>query len=453
MTGSTIDLVRRRRRRAREQRLWAGAYAAVLIAPVVLMWLSPHAEEAAKQFAVALGLAAFTGMSLQVALAARLPALVRAGGMDVLIRLHRYMGVVLLAAVAMHILVFMLVWGTVILRWMFFVDRSVTIAWAGASAWWALVLLAVTSVWRRRLGWSYERWRVVHLVLTAIALFGGYLHMLRASEFVGWGPIRWFATAMLLAAVASFSYLRVGRAFRATGSPYAIDSVRREQGGAVTVRMLACGHGGLPFRPGDVAWLRFAGAPYAITEHPFSAASSTRDTRALEFTCKVVGDLTGSLERLPAGQVVFVDGPHGRGRPDLHAPGHVLVTAGIGIAPAMSLLRTLADDPSRADVPILLVHGARSLEDVTFGAEIERLRPHLPQLHVVYALSRPNAGWTGHVGRIDSSLLERVAGPAATSGWEIFACGPTELLVTVERAFARLGVPATQLHVERFEGV
>jgi ferredoxin-NADP reductase len=56
------------------------------------------------------------------------------------------------------------------------------------------------------------------------------------------------------------------------------------------------------------------------------------------------------------------------------------------------------------------------------------------------------------VGRIDPSLLEREAGPAATAGWEVFACGPVELLDTVERTFARLGVPAAHVHVERFEG-
>lgn len=434
-----------------EQRAWIAAYVGVILLPVLLMIPAPEAGTADKQFAVALGFATFMGMSAQVVLAARVPALARASGIDVLIRLHRYMGVVLVVLLVTHVVVFILQRGTSMLEWMFFIDREPK-AWSGALAWWGMVLITVTSVWRRRLGLTYERWRVTHLLLTAVALLAGYLHMLTAGDFVAWPGLRLVVTGALLAAIAAFAYLRVGRAFAAAGTPYVVESVRPERGDAVTVRLAAHGHAGSSFRPGDVAWLRFAGAPYSLTEHPFSIASATLDPRVIEFTCKRAGDLTSSLSGLPAGHVVYVDGPHGTGRPALDAPAHVLVTAGIGITPAMSLLRTLASDPARAATPVVLLHGARSEAEVTFAEELAQLHAALPNVRVVLALSRPDSSWGGHVGRIDSSLIERECAAELARGAELFACGPGDLLETVERTAARLGVPAARVHVERFEG-
>lgn len=440
------------RRHGIEQRIWIGIYLALILLPVALLAFAPEAGTADKQFAIALGLAAFVGMTLQVVLAARVPQMVQSAGMDTLLRLHRYMGSVLMILVITHVVIFMLQRGVSMFEWIFFIDRTAQ-AWSGAIAWWAMILLTVTSIWRTRIRLSYEQWRVAHLLLTAAVLFAAYLHMLTGGDYVNWVPLRIVITIGLLGAVAAFAYLRVGRAFRASVRPYLVDSVREEQGSAVTLRLVAADHSGVIFAPGDIAWLRFSGAPYSLTEHPFSVSSSTHDPRMIEFTCKLVGDHTRMIASLSAGTKVYVDGPHGKERPRLDAQGHVLISAGIGITPIMSLLRTLAHDPLRARVPITLIHGATKLNEVTFGEELSQLKDRLVNLDIVLALSHPSAGWEGHVGRIDSSLIERVSKDQMLSGWDVFVCGPAELLSTVEHTCARLGVPASRLHVERFEGV
>lgn len=444
------ERVHARRRTVVERRAWITTYVAVLLGPSLLMPFAPEVDLPIKQFAIALGFAIYMGMALQVVVAARLPVIARPIGIDVLLRLHRYMGVVLLCLVVAHVVAFLLL-APKLLDYLLFVDRQPK-AWTGAVAFYAMVALAVTSIWRARLGWSYETWRAWHIALTAAAMFGAYVHILGSGDFTAWGPLRTIVVGTMVVTIATVVYLRFGRAFRAAGVPYLVESVRAERGDSVTVRLLAHGHGGLQFRPGDFAWLRFSGAPYALTEHPFSVASSTRSSDVVEFTCKVVGDLTSSLRLLAPGSTVYVDGPHGVGRPALDAAGHVLVSAGIGITPAMSLIRTLAD-LGQGDTPVLLVHGARRLDDVTFREELEELEQRLPGLRVVLALSRPEPGWSGHIGRIDGSLIAREAGPAAVAGHEVFACGPIELLDQVQRTFAQLGVPADQVHVERFEGV
>ena len=53
-----------------------------------------------------------------------------------------------------------------------------------------------------------------------------------------------------------------------------VERLAPERGGATTVALRADGHPGRRFRAGQFAWLKLADAPYALTEHPFSYASS-----------------------------------------------------------------------------------------------------------------------------------------------------------------------------------
>jgi predicted ferric reductase len=219
----------------------------------------------------------------------------------------------------------------------------------------------------------------------------------------------------------------------AAARPYAIRSVRRERGGATTLELAADGHDGLPFGPGQFAWIKLAEAPYSLTEHPFSFASSAERPERPAFTIKALGDFTARVEELDPGTPVLLDGPHGsfhEARPDT---GFALVAGGIGITPAMSLLRTLADRGDRR--PVTLVYGSREWEG-----------------EGVHVLSRPPDGWDGERGRIDAQLLERVL-PGDVAERNVLVCGPPDLTAAAKAALRGHGVPREQLHVEHFARV
>src|SRR5262245_58103741 len=84
---------------------WVAGYglAAVLPLAAVLIGSPPDGRGFAIELGSALGIVALTMMALQLALPARVPALIQALGADVAIRLHRHLADVLVAAIAGHV--------------------------------------------------------------------------------------------------------------------------------------------------------------------------------------------------------------------------------------------------------------------------------------------------------------------------------------------------------------
>ena len=102
----------------------------------------------------------------------------------------------------------------------------------------------------------------------------------------------------------------------------------------------------------------------------------------------------------------------------------VLVSAGSGITPMMSIVRFLSDADS--PVPITFLHGARREEDIIFAEECRRLAERHAWFRYWVTLSQPSESWGGPQGRIDGKrLLEMVENPADC---RFFLCGPNAFM-------------------------
>jgi predicted ferric reductase len=421
---------------------WIVAYIALLLLPVPLMWINKDQEHAPSTvFALSLGFAAYMGMALQVILASRSPKLQRVAGLDALLRLHRYMGGVLITFVALHVAV---LWykNTWVRPWLYPLHGPFE-AQTGWVAMVAMALLGVTSYARRQINLSYESWRMIHIILTVLAVAGAYTHVLIASDYSWSGPLRIVSTVAILVALAALVYLRVGRAFAVAGQPYELVEVRPERGDATTLTLRPVGHSGIAFQPGQFAWLRTAGRPYTLTEHPLSVSSSTSDAGTVAFTARHLGDHTSTFGELTPGNVILVDGPHGGHRAHGDATdGWVLVVAGIGVTPAMSLLRTMAD--MRDPRPVQVLYGVRSINNATFHDELHELRTVLDlDLHVLPSSVH---------GRIHQGTLAALL-PADRLQRRYLICGPEGFADAMLRALVSLGVEPRRIHAERFDSV
>lgn len=126
----------------------------------------------------------------------------------------------------------------------------------------------------------------------------------------------------------------------------------------------------------------------------------------------------------------------------------VLVGGGSGIVPLMAMLRQRA--ASGSETPAVLLFSSRSLADIIYRAELERLAADGSGLTVVHTLTREKPpSWTGQTRRIDRAMLEQIAFPPAASP-RIFICGPTPLVEAAARDLRDLGHAQKLIKTERF---
>lgn len=178
---------------------------------------------------------------------------------------------------------------------------------------------------------------------------------------------------------------------------------------------------------------------YSLTSSPAETSGSPRTVtitvkampEGFLSTHLVAGVEPGTIVRLAAPQGNFV-------LPD-PAPSSILfLTAGSGITPVMSMLRTLVRRNQIGDVTHL--HSAPTESDVMFRAELADLAANQPGYRLQVRETRTQ-------GRLDlSSLDEQVPDWRERQTW---ACGPEGMLNQAQKVWSSAGI-GERLHLERF---
>lgn len=183
---------------------------------------------------------------------------------------------------------------------------------------------------------------------------------------------------------------------------------------------------------------------YSLTSSPAESPGSSRRgrPRTVTITVKampegflsthlVAGVAPGTIVRLAAPQGNFV-------LPDPAPDSILFLTAGSGITPVMSMLRTLVRRKQITD--IAHVHSAPTQADVMFGAELAELAEEHPGYRLTVRETRT-------MGRLDLSRLDD-----EVPDWrerQTWACGPEGMLNQAEKLWNAAGI-GDRLHLERF---
>jgi ferredoxin-NADP reductase len=175
---------------------------------------------------------------------------------------------------------------------------------------------------------------------------------------------------------------------------------------------------------------------YSLTSSP------QRSARTVAITVKAMpeGFLSAHLvDGVKPGTIVRLALPQGNFvLPDPAPPAVLFVTAGSGITPVMSMLRTLVRRDQITDVVHL--HSAPTAADVMFGAELEQLARDHPGYRLQLRATRDQ-------GRLDLSRLD-----TEVPDWrdrQTWACGPEAMLNAAEQAWSAADI-TDRLHLERF---
>jgi propane monooxygenase reductase subunit len=191
--------------------------------------------------------------------------------------------------------------------------------------------------------------------------------------------------------------------------------------------------------------------PETETVRSFSMANTTsRDGGLLEFVIKVYPDGQFSHfldQKVQIGDRLDLSGPFGvftlrEGDNDL-----MLVGGGAGMAPILSLLRSMAE--RGLDRKATYFYGARTKKDLCFEEELRDLEQRLPRFTYVPALSEPSDqdDWDGETGLI-TDVVKRHA--ENLSGAHAYVCGPPPMVEAAVPLLAQLGVEEKRVYYDKF---
>jgi predicted ferric reductase len=426
---------------------WLLLYLAVVLVPVFLMLVPPvpSGRPFWLEFSIALGFVGLTQIGVQFLLIARFKRVTAPYGIDVILRYHRQIALVAVGAILLHPIILVIDYPARLK-----LLNPLSGNWASRFALLsllALLLIVISSVFRERVKLDYERWRMLHLILGVSAIVFAQLHASMAGLYINtaWKQAIWIVMAALF--VGFVIYLRVLKPAWQRSHDWKVAEVRKERGDTFTLVLEPVGHDGFRFEPGQFAWIKLAGSPFTLEEHPFSFASSGERADRVEFGIKALGDFTSAIGDVPPGTRAYVDGPHGAFSIDRYpAPGYVLIAGGVGITPFMSILNTMADrgDPR----PVTLFYADKQWEKVAYREALEELGGRL-NLEVIYVLEEPDDDWDGETGFITKELLERRL-PKEAFERDYMICGPPVMMDSVQDALLERGVPHSRIQLERF---
>ncbi|NER33045.1 MAG: FHA domain-containing protein [Oscillatoria sp. SIO1A7] len=126
----------------------------------------------------------------------------------------------------------------------------------------------------------------------------------------------------------------------------------------------------------------------------------------------------------------------------------LLISAGSGITPVLSMSRYLCD--INADVDIVFLHSARSSRDIILRRELEMMAGRYSNFRLAVTLTRPEPeeAWLAYVGRLNETMLSAIASDYKER--TVYICGPNPFMEGVKLMLERLGFPMENYNEESF---
>lgn len=164
----------------------------------------------------------------------------------------------------------------------------------------------------------------------------------------------------------------------------------------------------------------------------YSLSGPAVGTNFYRISVKKIGRVSSMVHSLPLGDVITADPPAGDFVYHTSKRPAVLLSAGIGITPLLSMLYSIRG------TQLTLIHSEKTLEDVPMVREISDLVRQHNNITVKYILSST-------MGRIDSEKLR-----GYNNRFDYYICGPRTYMGVVKGLLEANGVPEAQIYAEEF---
>lgn len=455
-----LPRVDRRRQFARRARradllvmlLWAsGAAAAALFLASGGAGQFTSLAEVITSLGIIAGLIGTDFILVMLVLAARIPLLDRTIGHDRAVATHRRLGKPALYLLLAHGALLMIGYGMSsgynpieeIGPMLALPDMPLAFVALGL-----MVAVVVTSLVAVRRKFSYEAWHVVHL-LSYLSVAFALPHQLSVGGVLAEGTaqrIYWIAL-YVLAFGAILTYRFVEPIVSSLRHGMRVAGVSEIAPGVTSIHLNGRTLRSLGTSGGQFFIWRFWTHRTWWHSHPISLSAVPTDTMA-RITVRDLGAGSRRISTVPVGTRVSIEGPYGLFTDAARtAPRMAIVAAGVGVTPVRALLEHASFAPGEATVLLR----ASSHDETYLWDEIRAIAEAKgAMLYTMIGRRSPvGPGWMPEVDARRGVTLASVFPDLADS--DLYLCGPTTWLDLVEADAQALGLPAHQIHAERFD--
>jgi ferredoxin-NADP reductase/MOSC domain-containing protein YiiM len=226
----------------------------------------------------------------------------------------------------------------------------------------------------------------------------------------------------------------------------------RETDNVCSIYLMAADGAALPAaQAGQYLTLRVSGAGQPAPVRSYSLSSATDEsTYRISVKQEPHGVASGYLNhRLQAGAVLDVAAPRGDFTLGDGTGPVLLISAGIGVTPVLSMLYQLAAEHSQRE--ICWLHGSHGPAQHPFASEAHALLTSLPNAseHIFYSAATPPQRHRVHAapGRLTKEALAGLAIPPDASA---YICGPASFMADMRDALISIGLDQAAIHIELF---
>jgi ferredoxin-NADP reductase/MOSC domain-containing protein YiiM/ferredoxin len=236
---------------------------------------------------------------------------------------------------------------------------------------------------------------------------------------------------------------------------FRVERVVRENATVSSIYLVAADGAALPAaRPGQYLPLRVPGAgqPTPVRSYSLSSAPGAPAYR-ISVKREPHGVVSGYLNtHAQPGAVLDAAAPRGDFTLSEETRPVLLISAGIGVTPVLSMLHDLADHRSRRH--IWWLHGARGPREHPLAGEAHALLAALPHAHeyVCYSAATVDERRRAHAvaGRLSKDKLLELGVPADAAA---YVCGPVSFMADMQQSLTAIGLDPARIHTELFGGL
>ncbi|MBI2147786.1 hypothetical protein HYU19_04915 [Candidatus Woesearchaeota archaeon] len=207
------------------------------------------------------------------------------------------------------------------------------------------------------------------------------------------------------------------------------------------------------FLPGQFVMVILKDKEGKEVRRAYSIASSPLEKGHIELCVKKYqdGKLSPLLFKMKKGGQLDIEGPYGRYVLQAPLPGEIAcIAAGTGIAPIMSMIRTMA--ASSFPVMTTLYYGFRYPHDFIYRDELLSYAQQHPTFQAIPTIStKEDIDWDGSRGYVQDIAKERISSGNLGSSIHAYLCGPPGMVESAKKMLLDIGMRKEDIFREQWE--